>query len=100
MPSGLDIDRERTLNGTMPPYAQHVVVRTGRDDWGSRIEDEDESVEGTGMNFARSLKRLVGKGGKFFDVCMLVGSLCIMMVQVLRSRGLMEASSSLKDPSS
>lgn len=55
----------------MPPYAQHVVVRTGRDDWGSRIEDEDAGVEGTGMNFARSLKGLVGRGGKFFDVCML-----------------------------
>ena len=54
----------------MPPYAQHVVVRTGRDDWGSRIEDEDVSVEGTGINFARSLKELVGRGGKFFNVCM------------------------------
>lgn len=55
----------------MPPYAQHVVVRTGRDDWGSKIEDEDVSVEGTGMNFARSLKELVGRGGKYFDVCTL-----------------------------
>lgn len=51
--------------GTMPPYAVHVVVRTGREDWGRRIEDED----GEGANFARSLKGLVGPGGKFFDVC-------------------------------
>ena len=70
MPSGLDIDYGRPLDGTMPPYVQHVVVRTGRDDWGSRIEDEDGSVEGIGMNFARSLRGLVGRGGKFFDVCM------------------------------
>lgn len=51
----------------MPPYAQHVVVRTGRDDWGSKIEDEDVGVEGTAVNFARSLKGLVGRGGRFFD---------------------------------
>lgn len=61
----------------MPPYAQHVVVRTGRDDWGSRIEDEDEGVEGTGVNFARSLKGLVGMGGKFFNVCLYAGFLCV-----------------------
>lgn len=54
----------------MPPYAQHVVVMTGRDDWGSKIEEEDEGVEGTGVNFARSLKGLVGRGGEFHNVCM------------------------------
>ena len=59
------------MNGTMPPYAQHVVVRTGRNDWGAKIEDEDYSAVGTGMNLARSLKGLVGRGGKFFDVCTL-----------------------------
>lgn len=72
MPSGLDIDHERTLNGTMPPYAQHVVVRTGRDDWGSKIEDEEESVEGAGINFAKSLRGLVGRGGRLFDVCICI----------------------------
>ena len=51
----------------MPPYAQHVVVRTGKDDWASRIEEEEA---GTGVNFARGLKELVGRGGRFFDVCM------------------------------
>lgn len=99
MPSGLDIDHERTLNGTMPPYAQHVVVRTGRDDWGSRIEDEVESAEGTGMNFARSLKGLVGRGGRFFDVCMLEFYVYILLLQMSRSGGLTQARSSLKDPS-
>lgn len=86
MPSGLDIDHERTLNGTMPPYAQHVVVRTGRDDWGTKIEDEDESVEGSGMNFAKSLRGLVGRGGKFFDVCICMFAwnlfLCIKILLV------------------
>lgn len=51
----------------MPPYAQHVVVRTGMDDWASRIEEEEA---GTGVNFVRGLKELVGRGGRFFDVCM------------------------------
>lgn len=86
MPSGLAIDHDRRLKGTMPPYAHHVVVRTGRDDWGRRIEDEDVSVEGTGMNFARSLKGLVGRGGKFFDVCTW-DSLCARAVRLIRSGG-------------
>ena len=63
MPSGLDIDHEKPLSGTMPPYAQHVVIRTGRNDWSSKIEDEP------GVNFARELKMLVGRSGKFHDVC-------------------------------
>ena len=54
----------------MPPYAQHVVISTGRDDWGRKIEEEDGSVEGeSGTNFARSLRDRVGRGGKWFDVC-------------------------------
>lgn len=85
----------------MPPYAQHVVVRTGRDDWGSKIEDEDVGVEGTAVNFARSLKGLVGRGGRFFDVCMLEFlSLYDIQVQMIRSRELMHARFSLKDLSS
>ena len=51
----------------MPPYVQHVVIRTGKGDWSSKIEDEME-VEG-GVNFARGLKRLVGRGGRLNDVC-------------------------------
>ena len=74
MPAGLDIDYQRELNGTMPPYTQHVVVRTGKFDWARKIEDEDEDEDGVGdlrVNFARRLKGLVGRGGKFFDVCKL-----------------------------
>lgn len=51
----------------MPPYAQHVVIRTGKNDWSSKIEDEPDMVGG--VNFARELKALVGRGGKFHDVC-------------------------------
>ena len=67
MPSGLDIDHEKPLSGTMPPYAQHVVIRTGKNDWSSKIEDEPDMVGG--VNFARELKALVGRGGRFHDVC-------------------------------
>lgn len=71
MPAGLDIDYKRELNGTMPPYAQHVVVHTGRKDWGRKIEEEEEEGEGgSGVNFARRLKGLVGRGGDYFDVCL------------------------------
>jgi hypothetical protein len=67
MPEGLAIDHDRRLRQTMPPYAQHVVIQTDRDDWGSRIEDEPS--EGCGRsNLAKTLKGLVGKGGKFYDV--------------------------------
>lgn len=74
MPEGLAIDHERQMLGTMPPYAQHVVIRTGRDDWSSRIED-DATTLGPGVarsleggNLAKSLKGLVGRGGKYHDV--------------------------------
>ncbi len=74
MPEGLAIDYEKQLKGTMPPYVQHVVIRTGRNDWSSRIEDEPSTFGtqvqgGLGLGYlARSLKGLVGKGGKCHDV--------------------------------
>ena len=67
MPSGLAIDHEKPLSGTMPPYAQHVVIRTGKNDWSSKIEDEPDMVGR--VNFARELKMLVGRDGRFHDVC-------------------------------
>ncbi|KAK3216650.1 hypothetical protein GRF29_1g549010 [Pseudopithomyces chartarum] len=47
----------------MAPYAEHVVVCTGKEDWTSRIEDE-ESPSG---DFVRGLKGEIGRGGKSFD---------------------------------
>ena len=79
MPEGLAIDYERQMNETVPPYAQHIVIRTGREDWSSRIEDEETTLKSgllqaegksKGVNVARVLKTLVGKGGKYHDVCM------------------------------
>lgn len=61
-PDGLDIDRAHPLNGTMAAYAEQVLVSTGRDDWPSRIEEEQDAL------FARELKGLLGRGGKFLDV--------------------------------
>ncbi|KAF2491373.1 hypothetical protein BU16DRAFT_468759 [Lophium mytilinum] len=58
-PENLDIDREEPLNGKMAAYAEQVLVSTGRDDWSSRIEDED--------HLAKSLKGFLGRGGKFND---------------------------------
>ncbi len=70
MPEGLDIDHKKQLNGTMPPYAQHVVIRTGRSDWSSKIEDEKHTLgaEIGGGNLAMRLKSLVGRGGIYHDV--------------------------------
>ncbi|KAH7363064.1 putative mitochondrial translation optimization protein [Plectosphaerella cucumerina] len=59
---GLDIDQTGKLNGVMSPYAEQVLICTGRDDWPSRIEDDD-----SGDNLAADLKELFGRGGEFRD---------------------------------
>ncbi|MCJ1381043.1 hypothetical protein MMC17_004152 [Xylographa soralifera] len=60
-PAGLDINYKLPLAGTKPPYAQHIVICTGRDDWSSRIEDEE------GPNLAKELKTLLGPKGQFHN---------------------------------
>lgn len=61
-PAGLDIEREQNLNGSMAAYAEHVLISTGRSDWKSRIEEEEDAV------LVRQLKKLLLRGGKFVDV--------------------------------
>ncbi|KAK4580260.1 Altered inheritance of mitochondria protein 32 [Recurvomyces mirabilis] len=62
-PIGLDIEREQNISGSMPSYAEQILISTGRSDWPSRIE-EDESADGA---FVRQLKGMLLKGGKFVD---------------------------------
>ncbi|CRK46983.1 hypothetical protein BN1723_001258 [Verticillium longisporum] len=50
------------LNGVISGYAEQVLVCTGRDDWASRIEEED-----SGDNLAADLKELFGRGGTYSD---------------------------------
>lgn len=64
MPHNLPIDTEKPLNGTMGKYAEQVVICTGKQDWSSKIEDEN-----SGDNLAADIKELVGRGGQFADVC-------------------------------
>ena len=57
----------------MPRYTRHIVIRTGQDDWESRIEDgaiggKNESNE-MGSNLARELRDLIGPKGKLYNVC-------------------------------
>jgi len=63
MPEGFPIDHIKPLNGTMAAYAEQVIICTGRDDWESRIEDENG-----GDNMAARIKKLVGPKGEFHDV--------------------------------
>jgi hypothetical protein len=63
MPEGLEIDHSKPLNGTMAAYAEQVLVCTGKDDWLSRIEDEN-----SGDNLAADIKELIGRGGVYSDV--------------------------------
>lgn len=63
MPDGLAIDYNGQLNGLITGYAEQVVVCTGKDDWPSRIEEDNG-----GDNLAADLKELIGRGGVYSDV--------------------------------
>ena len=71
MPIGLDIDYKKPLQGTMPHYTQHIAIRTGQDNWTSRIENG--GIGEKKINLARELKELVGPKGKYHDVCTRTG---------------------------
>ncbi|KUJ11443.1 Sucraseferredoxin-like protein [Mollisia scopiformis] len=62
MPEGLEIDHSKSLNGTMAAYAEQVLICTGKDDWMSRIEEEN-----SGDNLAADIKELLGRGGMYSD---------------------------------
>lgn len=61
-PKNLDIEREQSLSATMAAYAEQVLICTGRDDWKSKIEEEDQGV------LVKQLKSYMGRGGKYSDV--------------------------------
>ena len=63
-PASLDIEREQNINGSIPSYAEQILLCTGRSDWPSRIETE-ESADG---EMVRRLKGLLGPKGKLSDV--------------------------------
>jgi hypothetical protein len=63
MPEGLEIDHKKNLNGSMAAYAEQVLICTGKDDWTSRIEEEN-----SGDNLAADIKELIGRGGVYSDV--------------------------------
>lgn len=67
MPEGFEIDHTKPLKGTMPAYAEQVLVCTGKDDWESNIVDEN-----SGDNLAADIKELMGRGGTFSDVLQLL----------------------------
>jgi hypothetical protein len=50
----------------MAPYAQHVVISTGKSDWTSRIENDGRGTPWG--EFGRQLKAMLGRGGKYSDV--------------------------------
>jgi leucyl-tRNA synthetase len=63
-PADLDIDRKTPLLNTMAPYAEQVILCTGKEDWASNIEQE----EGATGDFVSGLKGVIGKGAEAFDV--------------------------------
>jgi hypothetical protein len=63
LPPNLPIDRKTNLNGTMAPYAEQVLLCTGKDDWPSKIVDEN-----SGDNIAAQFDRLLGRNGLYANV--------------------------------
>lgn len=61
-PEGLEIDHKQNLNGTMGGYAEQILIATGKDDWKSRIEEEDDA------HFQRQVKDVLGRKGELSDV--------------------------------
>jgi hypothetical protein len=66
MPDGLEIDHKSPLNGVISGYAEQVLICTGKNDWSSKIEDDN-----SGDNLAADLKELFGRGGTYTDVSIL-----------------------------
>ncbi|CAK4034707.1 Hypothetical predicted protein [Lecanosticta acicola] len=60
-PAGLDIERESNINGSMAAYGEQVLISTGRDDWKSKIEEEEDAV------LVRQLKKFLLRNGKYAD---------------------------------
>lgn len=49
----------------MAPYAEQVLICTGKEDWTSNLEDDTGAV----ADFVKGVKRVIGRGGEKFDVC-------------------------------
>ncbi|KAF2207784.1 hypothetical protein CERZMDRAFT_50483 [Cercospora zeae-maydis SCOH1-5] len=60
-PPGLDIERETDLNGSMAAYAEQILLCTGKEDWKSKTEDEEDAV------LLRQLRQFLVRGGKYVD---------------------------------
>lgn len=61
-PDDLEIDHAQNLNGTMGAYAEQILIATAKDDWKSRIEDEDDA------HLQRKVKDILGRKGELSDV--------------------------------
>lgn len=66
----MEIDHNAPLNGLISNYAQHVLICTGKDDWPSRIEEDN-----SGDNLAADLRELLGRGGQYSDVSISLNTL-------------------------
>lgn len=63
LPKGSEIDHKSPMNGVIAGYAEQVLICTGKDDWPSKIEEDNG-----GDNLAADLKELFGRGGTYADV--------------------------------
>lgn len=66
MPTGLDIDSSKDLNGTMASYSEQILIPTGQADWKSKIEDEKDTAPWG--NVVAQIKQSLGPKGRFHDV--------------------------------
>ena len=85
MPEGLDIDRKHDLNGSMATYTRHVVIFTGQNDWGKKIEEDGENT--AWGDVTRKLKGMTTRGGVFADVSDRLSALPVQPLPTSFKRG-------------
>jgi len=82
MPSNLDIETSKDLNGTMAAYSEQIIISTGQADWKSKIEDERDTAPWG--NVVSEIKTMLGPRGRYHDVGRNLSSGCTPDVSLTR----------------
>ncbi|KAI8076457.1 Sucrase/ferredoxin-like-domain-containing protein [Gilbertella persicaria] len=62
LPPNLGIDQSKPLHNTIPPYAIHILIMTGKSNWPAHIEDE-----GLAHAFIRAIRKRKGTDQRPFE---------------------------------
>lgn len=62
VPPSLNIDQSKPLHNTVPPYAIHIILMTGKSNWPAHIEDE-----GLAHTFIEAIRRRKNQDKRPFE---------------------------------